>query len=207
MKNKKKDLEIGPIILIILGLGILYLIVIFIYKFSGTKASNSVEQWGQTGDYFSMVINFASAIVVSWLSWLVYNGQNQRDKWEKKLLREEHMPYLVFIAHEGKTYHLINVGKGAAHKVVIAKVPSERKDTEEFDPPPYLSYSIPAGGYSDVHWATGAWMLFAKYEDLEGAKYLVQCVGNINEAIVNESLMNKIEKEAKRKEDIRIKML
>jgi hypothetical protein len=194
-------MKISPIVPLILGLLIFIAAGTFIYNFWGNGLSNSTENWGQVGDYFSMLINLVSTVVVSWLSWLVYDGQKKRDIWEMKIMSLENTPYLVFVAQQGITYHLINVGKGAAHKVIVAEMCLDQEIISSFK-----SYSIPAGGYSDINWLGGEHKLFCSYEDSDGKKFLVQCFENENSLIDDDRILNLLKDKAQRRRGISIKM-
>lgn len=175
---KKWLLNTLLILLICLVIG---LISAFVITFWSSGVSKSSAEWGQFGDYFGMIINLTGTVAIFILSYLVFKGQRERDKWEKDILELSDMPVLIFAADNNVYDKCLNVGKGAAHKVIIGK--------KAFNGTNHVikSYSIPSNGYLHIKWANDPNELFAYYEGINGKKYLVRCVNDINSHLINGS--------------------
>ena len=140
--------------------------------FVGWRISNDPAKWGLFGEYFGSIVSAGNSIAVVFLGYIVYKSQNRRDDWEKHYMAAQEKPILRFIAWEGKSYHLYNMGKGPAHKIIIGKIAS---DETEISKPTFKGYSIPANAFLDVNWSTSASTLYAYYEGELNEPYLVKC--------------------------------
>ena len=191
------------VILMVLGLGLLFLIIIYPFKLGHLKISTNPADWGVLGDYYNFIISSINTIAVIILSYAVYKAQLKRDEWEQKHLELQEKPSLIFVAHEGEYYKLYNMGKGTAHKLIIGKVRSNSRAIED---PPYKAYSIPPGGHIVVNWATNAAVLYAYYESEKDIPYLTKCQGDVNEEIAQtqdgQNILIYLKEKAKRKEKI-----
>jgi hypothetical protein len=72
---------------LVLSLGLVATLgLMFVRQFRSQGLSESVEQWGQTGDYFGGVLNpvlaFASLLVVSFTLWLQLRNKADSDRFE-----------------------------------------------------------------------------------------------------------------------------
>jgi hypothetical protein len=165
------------LVFIITALFLLIAVVLsglFYFKFRSSDISPDPANWGQFGDYFGMVINLAGTAVVCVLSYLVFVGQKQRDDWEKTIVELNETPILIFAADNNVYDRCLNVGKGAAHKVIVCKVSFNGSKSA------IKSYSIPANGYLKIQWANDPLELYAYYESITGVKYVVKCKDDIN---------------------------
>jgi len=158
------------------------LVVPYIWTFSKSDISNKPEHWGQFGDYFGMIVSLIGTVAVFGLSYLVYRGQQERDKWERDILELNERPILIFTADNNVYDKCINVGKGAAHNVIIGKVTfNGQKDV-------FKAYSIPSSGYIQVMWQNNPNELYAYYESINGKKYLVNCKDDVNSQLIDGEL-------------------
>ncbi len=176
----KKLVTLRSIVIIFSGV-VVVLIAAYIIKFRFEKISSDPANWGQFGDYFGMIINLAGTVAIFILSYLVFKGQKERDKWEKNILELNETPILIFSADNNVYDKCLNVGKGSAHKVVIGKIAFNGNKTV------IKSYSIPPNGYLKIKWTNDPDELFAYYESITGRKYLVKCSDDINSHLINGS--------------------
>ena len=169
-------------IILILVLVVLSLIAAYLINFKSANISEDPAHWGQFGDYFGMIINLAGTFAVFILSYLVFKGQKERDKWEKEIQELNETPILIFAADNNVYDKCLNVGKGSAHNVVIGKIGFNGNKTV------IKSYSIPPNCYLKINWENDPNELFAYSESINGRKYLVKCVDDINSQLIKGSI-------------------
>jgi hypothetical protein len=167
----------------------------YILKFASGTISNDTANWGQFGDYFSMIINLAGTAAIFILSYLVYRSQQDRDDWEKSILELNDTPILVFTSNNDVYDRCLNVGKGSAHKVIIGKIGFTEEDGPQWIPNLVdksegkevivKGYSIPANGFLQIKWNNNAKELFGYYESILGKKYLVKCKEDENVYLIS----------------------
>jgi hypothetical protein len=155
-----------------IALFIILIMVVAYPFFIGWGISKDPSKWESFGEYFGSIVSAGNSIAVVFLGYIVYKAQNRRDDWEKHYMAAQEKPILRFIAFEGKSYHLYNMGKGSAHKIIIGKIASGEK---AISTPTYKGYSIPSNAYLDVYWSDSSSTLYAYYEGELNDPYLVKC--------------------------------
>src|SRR5687768_8271321 len=62
--------------------------------------SKNPADWGVFGDFYNIVINSISTIIVAILSLVVFKAQQHRDDWERQYMAMQETPLLRFVAWE-----------------------------------------------------------------------------------------------------------
>ena len=160
-----KDMKLEKLLRRIILVSLMILIVgtfPFMCKFSGQKLSDSIQEWGAFGDYFSLIINMLNLLVVGMLSYFVFVLQKRRDEFESTYIEAEERPTLIFAVDVARNqWYIYNVGKGAALNVIIAEDHGDKTWQN-----PKKCYSIASGEKLYIDWFVAAFRILGIYSDI-----------------------------------------
>lgn len=146
------------------------------YFFTFHHLSKIHSDWAEFATYFTLLVSIINTIVISVLSYLVWQSQISRDKFEKSYIEAQEKPAIVFLwAKELNTegyWKLYNMGKGVALNIIVAE---RNKDNKEFKNP-RKTYTLPQGGSIKIIWFKRPWELGAVYYDIFNQPYNSVCI-------------------------------
>ncbi len=81
--TKPKNIKVLLYVSIVIALVILAVSLGFYKRMFNGALSESTEVWGQFGDYFNVFIGFANLLIVSLLTWGIFDIQQTNEKWKE----------------------------------------------------------------------------------------------------------------------------